>query len=100
MNSVKKSSARVGSNFDDFLSEEGILDEVTAAAVKRVLAWQISQEMRRQKMTKTAMAEKMHTSRAALNRLLDGEDTSLTLTTLSSAASALGKRVKLELVAA
>lgn len=92
------SNKHIGSNFDDFLSEEGILDEVTAVAVKRVLAWQISQEMRRQKLTKTSMAEKMHTSRAALNRLLDEEDTSLTLTTLSSAAAALGKKLRLELV--
>ncbi len=88
----------IGSNFDDFLEEEGILDEVNAVAVKRVIAWQISHEMRRQKLSKTAMAEKMHTSRAALNRLLDAEDTSLTLTTLSSAAAALGKKLKLELV--
>ncbi|PRC94829.1 XRE family transcriptional regulator [Solimicrobium silvestre] len=88
----------IGSNFDDFLAEDGILDETTAVAVKRVLAWQISQEMKRQKLTKTSMAEKMHTSRAALNRLLDEKDTSLTLTTLSSAASALGKKLRLELV--
>ncbi|HTD06006.1 XRE family transcriptional regulator [Undibacterium sp.] len=88
----------IGSSFDDFLEEEGILDEVNAVAVKRVIAWQISHEMKRQKLSKTAMAERMHTSRAALNRLLDAEDTSLTLTTLSSAAAALGKKLKLELV--
>jgi len=90
----------IGSNFDDFLAEEGILDDVTAVAVKRVLAWQIAKEMKRQKLTKTAMAEKMHTSRAALNRLLDEKDTSLTLATLSSAAAALGKKLRLELVPA
>ena len=90
----------IGSSLDDLLAEEGILDEVEAVAVKRVLAWQIAQEMKRQKLTKTVMAEKMHTSRAALNRLLDEEDTSLTLTTLSSAVTALGKRLKLELVSA
>jgi predicted XRE-type DNA-binding protein len=92
------SNKHIGSKLDDFLEEEGILDEVTAVAVKRVLAWQIAQEMKRQKLTKTVMAEKMHTSRAALNRLLDEEDTSLTLTTLSSAAAALGKKLRLELV--
>lgn len=92
------SNKHIGSNFDDFLAEEGILNEVTAVAVKRVLAWQIAQEMKRQKLTKTVMAERMHTSRAALNRLLDEEDTSLTLTTLSSAAAALGKKLRLELV--
>jgi len=93
-------SKHIGSNFDEFLAEEGILDEVTAIAVKRVLAWQISQEMKRQKLTKTVMAEKMHTSRASLNRLLDAEDTSLTLATLSSAAAALGKKLRVELVPA
>ncbi|MES2073924.1 MAG: XRE family transcriptional regulator [Pseudomonadota bacterium] len=88
----------IGSSFDEFLEEEGILDEVNAVAIKRVIAWQIAHEMKRQKLSKTSMAEKMHTSRAALNRLLDEEDTSLTLTTLSSAAAALGKKLKLELV--
>ena len=89
----------VGSNFDTFLAEEAILDETTAVAMKRVIAWQIAQEMKAQKLTKTAMAAKMHTSRAALNRLLDASDTSLTLTTLASAAAALGKHVRVELAA-
>lgn len=89
-----------GSNFDDFLAEEGILEEVTAVAVKRVIAWQIEQEMLAQKITKTAMAKKMRTSRASLNRLLDENDTSLTLTTLAGAAAALGRRIKLELAPA
>jgi len=87
----------IGSSLDDFLAEEAILEETTAVAVKRVIAWQIAQEMKAQKLTKTALAEKMHTSRAALNRLLDDSDTSLTLTTLASAAAALGKRVRIEL---
>jgi antitoxin HicB len=88
----------IGSSFDDFLQEEAILEESTATAMKRVLAWQIQEAMTEQHLSKTAMAAKMHTSRAALNRLLDGTDTSLTLTTLASAASALGKRISLELV--
>jgi hypothetical protein len=87
----------VGSDFDDFLAEEAILDETTATAIKRVIAWQIEQEMKAQHITKTAMAAKMRTSRSALNRLLDETDVSLTLTTLASAASALGKRLKFEL---
>jgi antitoxin HicB len=87
----------IGSNFDDFLADEGMLEEVTAVAVKRVIAWQIEQEMSAQRLTKTAMAKKMRTSRASLNRLLDENDTSLTLTTLASAAAALGRRIKLEL---
>lgn len=89
----------IGSNFDDFLSEEAMLQEATATAMKRVIAWQIEQEMKAQKLTKTALAAKMHTSRAALNRLLDASDTSLTLTTLASAAAALGKHVRVELAA-
>ncbi|MBK6758045.1 MAG: XRE family transcriptional regulator [Moraxellaceae bacterium] len=88
----------IGSSFDDFLQEEGIFEEVNAVAVKRVLAWQIAQAMKAQNLTKTALAEKMHTSRASLNRLLDEEDTSLTLTTLTSAANALGKQIKIELL--
>ena len=89
----------IGSSFDDFLEEEAqaLLDEATTVAVKRVIAWQIAEEMKTQKLTKTSMAKKMHTSRAALNRLLDATDTSLTLTTLSSASSVLGKKFRIEL---
>jgi predicted XRE-type DNA-binding protein len=89
----------IGSSLDAFLEEGAMLEEITAVAVKRVLAWQIEREMEAQKLTKTALAKRMHTSRSALNRLLDESDTSLTLTTLASAASALGKTVKIELVA-
>ena len=88
----------IGSNFDDFLKEEGLYEQTTAAALKKVLALQIEEGMKTQQFTKTAMAKRMHTSRAALNRLLDDSDTSLTLTTLASAAAALGKSVKIELV--
>ena len=88
----------VGSSFEDFLIEEDLLEETTAIAIKRVLAWQIAQEMKAQNLTKTSMATKMHTSRASLNRLLDEADTSLTLTTLASAANALGKKIHVELV--
>jgi hypothetical protein len=95
--SKSNDNQHIGSNFDDFLAEDAILEEVTAVAAKRVLAWQIQQGMDSLKLNKTAMAKKMHTSRAALNRLLDEEDTSLTLTTLVSAAAALGKKVKIEL---
>ena len=90
-------NAHIGSNVDDFLAEEAILEEATATAIKRVIAWQIEQEMTAQHITKTAMAKRMKTSRAALNRLLDETDTSLTLTTLASAAAALGKRLNFEL---
>ena len=90
----------LGSDFDDFLKEEGMLKEATAVAVKRVIAWQIEQEMAAQRITKTAMAKKMRTSRASLNRLLDENDTSLTLTTLAGAAATLGRRIKFELAPA
>jgi len=87
----------VGSNFDDFLREGQILDRVEAAAVKRVIAFQIEREMRRRKLSKTAMAGRMKTSRAALERLLDPNNTSITLSTLERAALALGKKLKVEL---
>jgi DNA-binding Xre family transcriptional regulator len=92
-----ETNLHLGSSFDDFLAEEALLEESTAVAIKRVVAWQIEQEMKLQKLTKTALAAKMHTSRAALNRLLDETDTSLTLTTLTSAANALGKSLRIEL---
>lgn len=89
----------IGSSFDDFLQEEAILDEATAVALKRVISWQIAEEMKAQQLTKTTLAKRMHTSRAALNRLLDENDASLTLTTLASAAAALGKKINLQLSA-
>jgi antitoxin HicB len=97
MNMNKK---HIGSSFDDFLADEAMLEESTAVAIKRVIAWQIAQEMRAQHLTKTALAKKMHTSRAALNRLLDENDASLTLTTLAGAAAALGKKIDLRLAEA
>jgi len=95
-----KKSQHIGSNFDDFLADEGLLEEVRAVATKRVIAMLIQREMDAQQITKTAMAQRMHTSRTVLNRLLDESDLSLTLATLMSAATALGKRVKISLVSA
>lgn len=86
-----------GSGLDDWLEEEGLLEDATAVAVKRVIAWQILQAMEKQHITKTDMAKRMHTSRAALNRLLDESDTSVTLMTLASAAAALGKKMQFQL---
>jgi antitoxin HicB len=88
----------IGSSFDDFLQEEGIYEAVTATAVKRVLARQIAQEMTNQHLSKTAMAKRMHTSRAALERLLDPESDAVTLNTLFKAATAIGRQLHLELV--
>ena len=90
----------IGSNFEDFLQKEGLLEEATAIATKRLLAWQIANAMEEQQLTKTELARKMRTNRASLNRLLDGEDTSLTLSTLAKAATALGKKINIELVSA
>jgi len=97
---MKMGKKNIGSSFDDFLKEEAMLEEATAIALKRVIAWQIAEEMKTQRLTKTELAKRMHTSRAALNRLLDEEDTSLTLTTLASAAAALGKTINFQLAAA
>lgn len=94
------SKKNIGSSFDDFLKEEAMLEDATAVAIKRVIAWQIGEEMKAQQMTKTELAKRMHTSRAALNRLLDEEDPSLTLTTLASAATALGRTVNIQFEAA
>ena len=93
---VRKNPHR-GSSFDDFLKEEGIFEEVTATAMKRVLAWQISQLMKKQRVTKSTMAKRMRTSRAALDRLLDAENTSVTLLTMGRAAAALGKQLSVTL---
>ena len=80
-----------GSSFDDFLEEEGIREEVEAVAIKRVLAWQLSQEMRQQKKTKQALARDLRTSRSQLDRLLDPRNVSISLGTMARAAKVLGK---------
>ncbi len=88
----------LGSDFDEFLAEEGLLEEAEAIAVKRVLAFQISELMKTQNISKTEMARRMKTSRAALDRLLDPENRSVTLYTLDKAARSLGKRLRLTLI--
>jgi antitoxin HicB len=88
---------RLGSRFEDFLEGEGLLEESQAVAVKRVLAFQISEAMEEQGLTKTAMARRMKTSRASLDRLLDPHHPSVTLLTLERAARALGKQVWVEI---
>jgi antitoxin HicB len=87
-----------GSNFEDFLAEEGMLDEVKTAALKRSIALQLQQIIADQHVSKTELAARMRTSRAALDRLLDVKTASLTLTTLEKAARALGRRLKIEFV--
>ena len=87
----------VGSDFDDFLKEEGIYEQVQAVAIKRVIAYQIAEEMKKKKLSKTQMASRMKTSRAALERLLDPENASITLFTMERAASVLGKKLSVQL---
>lgn len=90
----------IGTKLDDFLDEEGLLAETDAIAVKRVIAYQLSEMMKKQRLSKTALARRMNTSRASLERLLDPENASVTLLTLERAARALGLRIKIELAAA
>lgn len=88
----------LGSSFDDFLEEEGLYAEIEIVAVKRVLAAKIEQLMEKLELSKTDMASKMHTSRSSLDRLLDPENTSVTLDTLARAAKAVGQRLDINLI--
>ncbi|TYL47129.1 XRE family transcriptional regulator [Marinomonas sp. IMCC 4694] len=91
-------NTHIGSSFDDFLEEAGVLAETNAVAIKRVIAWEIQQKIESEHLTKTKMAQIMNTSRAALDRLLDPNNTSITLHTLDNAAKALGKTLRLDLI--
>ncbi|MCA9395290.1 MAG: XRE family transcriptional regulator [Candidatus Omnitrophica bacterium] len=89
----------LGSHFDEFLQEEGILEETQAAAIKKVLAFQIRQAMQRNKITKQEMTRRMKMkSRTQLDRLLDPDNVSVTLLTLEKAANALGKRLEVQFI--
>ena len=92
-----KRNPHVGSDFDDFLKQENIFDEAEAIAVKRVVASQLERGMKQAGLTKSAMAKRMGTTRAQLDRLLNPENPSATLTTVVKAAGALGKRVRISL---
>lgn len=92
-----KNNKYLGSDFDDFLEEEGVLGEAEALAIKRVLAHALEQEMQKQHLSKKAMAELMHTSRASLDRLLDPENTSVTLHTMVKAAAIVDKNLNITL---
>ena len=87
----------VGSDFDRFLKEEGLLEEAMAVAVKRYIAFQLAQRMTASNLSKAEMARRMETSRSALDRRLDPENSSVTLQTLQSAVEALGGRLKIEI---
>ena len=87
----------IGSKLDDLLKEDRLLEVATATATKRVIAYQIAMEMKRRRLTKMAMASRMKTSRAALDRLLDPNNPSVTIGTLEKAAAALNRRLTVEL---
>ena len=97
---MRNPNPHVGSTLDDLLAEDGLLEEVSAIAMKRVIAWQISQAMKTEGLSKKEMAERMHTSRSQLDRVLDQEVPGLTFETLSKAVSALGYKIKFGLVPA
>ena len=95
---MKAAHPHIGSSLQSFLREEGLAAQANAHALKRVLAWQIQQAMKHQKITKTAMAKRMKTSRAHLDRLLDPDNDSVQLDTGQRAAAAVGRSVRIELV--
>jgi hypothetical protein len=98
MTSTQVNPAHAGGYFDDFLREEGIFEEVNAQAVKKIIAWQLAEEMKRQGISKVTMAKRMGTSRSSLDRLLDPANDALALSTLTRAAAVLGKEVQVALV--
>jgi DNA-binding Xre family transcriptional regulator len=95
---MKKKKGRIGSSFDDFLKEENLYEETTARAIKRVIARQLDALMQDQGLSKSNLAKRMKTSRAQLDRLLDPDNESVTLGTLTRAAKAVGRHLRMELV--
>jgi antitoxin HicB len=94
----RESNGRISEEtFDDFLAGQGLLEDAEEIAIKRVLAWQITEAMKAQGLTKTAMAARMRTDRRQLDRLLDPNNPSVTLSTLRRAASAVGRKLRVEL---
>lgn len=88
----------IGSSFEDFLEAEGIADEVNGNAVKKLLAYQLLEKLEKENMTKSELAARLSTSRSAVDRILDPNNESITLTTLQKVAEVLGKKLKIELV--
>jgi hypothetical protein len=95
---MTKRNKHIGSSLDDFLKEEGVLEETRAIALKDAVAWQVQRAMKKEKITKVEMAKRMRTSRAALDRLLAPGNASVTLQTLTRAARAIGRDLRIELV--
>jgi antitoxin HicB len=95
---MKFKKKHIGTRLEDWLAEEGILEDATAYAVKSVIAWQLAEEMRKKKITKQRMAEMMKTSRAQLDRVLNPNSGNTTLETLQRAAKIVGRELRVELV--
>lgn len=98
MSKTTKINPRRGGNLDDFLKHEGLYEKVVAQGEKEILAWKLQSAMKQMKMTVSGLARKMKTSRAAVNRILDPANPSVTLVTLEKAAFALGKRWRFDLI--
>jgi DNA-binding Xre family transcriptional regulator len=97
MYEANMNNKHIGSNFDDFLKDEDLLDEVTTTAIKRVISYQLKKAMEERKLTKQKLADMMSTSRSSLDRLLNPQNTSITLKTLGKAAHALGEKIVVDL---
>ena len=97
---MSKKNPHLGSDFDDFIKEEGLFESASAAAAKQAFAVKLQTRMAQRHLTKTALAQRLGTSRAALDRVLDADNTSVTLHTLSKTAAAVGYRLKVDLVPA
>jgi predicted XRE-type DNA-binding protein len=95
---TKSKNSHWGSSLDDFLKEEGIHEEATTAAIKRVISWQLGEAMKKRKISKARLATLMHTSRAQIDRILDPKHGNITLETLQRTASLLGRRIQVQLV--
>ncbi len=95
---MSKNKGRIGSSFESYLQEQGTLEETTAVAVKRVLAWQLEQAMEKKQLSKNQMAKAMKTSRSQLDRILDPDNDRVQLATLSAAARVVGRQLRIELV--
>jgi len=93
-----KKKKHIGSTFDDFLEEEDLMAETTVEAIKQTLSWQIAEAMKNGRLSKAEMARRMQTSRAALDRLLDPDNSAVTLKTMHKAARVLGKQIHMELM--
>ena len=95
---MSKNKGRIGSSFESYLQEQGTLEETTAIAVKRVLAWQLEQAMEKKHLSKNQMAKAMKTSRSQLDRILDPDNDRVQLATLTAAARVVGRQLRIELV--